>query len=118
MAAPQVTFRVPEPMLAVIDAAAEKAGRSRTAEMLATLGERYMGAADDAPAQVAPRAKKAPKVPTADPATVPGVIKASELSERGVSMKAAMQRAGIAEYDLSAKRPQYVRRPAKGGGGR
>jgi hypothetical protein len=118
MATPKLEVRTPEPIQAAIRAAAEANGRSFADEVNATLGAKYIGAEDDAPAQVAPRAKKAPKAPTADPATVPGVIKASELSERGVSMKAAMERAGIAEYDPSAKRPQYERRPAKGKGGR
>jgi hypothetical protein len=117
MATPKLEVRTPEPIQAAIRAAAEANGRSFADEVNATLGAKYIGAEDDAPAQIAPR-KAAQAKPRPAPADVPGVIKASELSERGVSMKAAMERAGIAEYDPSAKRPQYERRPAKGKGGR
>lgn len=111
MASPQVAFRAPEALVALIDEAAERAGRSRSEEILATLGARYLG--EEAPAQVAPRQAKAPK-PTPAPAQVPGVTTAAKLSARGVSMGEAMKRAGIAEYDPSAKRPQYVKGAPKG----
>jgi hypothetical protein len=103
MASPTVTIRVPAALLEAIDKRAERAGRSRSEEMLATLGERYLGA-DSEPA---PAPRSAPRAP-APPAQV---TRASELpavvSDRGVNMRAAMERAGIAEFDPSQKRPTY-----------
>lgn len=115
MATPRLEVRTPQALQDLIRKAAEANGRSFAEEVNATLGERYMG--EEAPAQVAPRAAKAPK-PQVAPAQVPGVTTGAQLSERGVSMSAAMRNAGIAEYDPSAKRPQYVKGSAGAGKGR
>lgn len=116
MAAPVKNIRFPEPLIAAIETAAARHERTFSAEVLATLAERYMG--EDSAAPVAPKAQAKRKAAPGDPASVPGVVKASELSERGVSMRAAMERAGVAEYDPSAKRPQYQRKAPGAGKGR
>lgn len=106
MASPKLELRAPQALLEAIDAAAERNGRTRSAEALATLGERYLG---DGGGDSVPRQPAAPRSPS-PPAQV---RRASELqpapvySERGASMGAAMKAAGIAEYDPSVKRAPY-----------
>lgn len=118
MATPKMEIRTPEPIQTAIKLAAERNGRSFAQEVNATLGEKYLGDADDAPAQVAPRQPGSAK-PRPAPANVPGVVKASDLAKveaGGASMGLAMDRAGIAQWDPSAKRPQYVRGQGKAKG--
>lgn len=115
MASLQITFRAPDALHAAIDKAAEANGRTRSEELIATLEERYLAPAEEAPARLA-QAK-----PRRAPAALPPVVRASDLakvSAGGASMKLAMDRAGVAQYDPSAKRPQYVKGQGKAKGGR
>lgn len=79
MAEPQITFRVPRALLALIEAEAERAKRSRTQIMLDVLADRFMG--EDAPAdRPVKRAKPAPK-----PAAPELAAKLSAKPERDLS---------------------------------
>lgn len=79
MAEPQVTFRVPRALLALIDEAADKAGRNRTAEMLDTLHARYIG--EDSEPERAPKAAPKPRQPA------PPIVTGAQLRERDLAPK-------------------------------
>lgn len=69
MASPVKNIRFPEPLVAVIEAAAEANGRTFSAEVLAALGERYLGeGGEDARAAPRPRQERPPvNAPTPRP---------------------------------------------------
>lgn len=119
MATSTRTIRAPDATWALLDARAEKDGVSANA-LAASLLQAALAdpAAEEPPARIAPRKAPASK-PTPAPAAVPGVVKASDLAKvetGGASMRLAMDRAGIAQYDPAAKRPQYVKGQGKAKG--
>lgn len=94
MPSPKIEVRAPEALLAAIDAEAERNGRTRSAEVLATLARQYLeeAAPEPEPRTAAPRAERAKAAAQAAEAKTGVEVKV------GVSMGAAMERAGIATW--------------------
>lgn len=113
MASQQLAFRAKPPLVAAIDAAAERNGISRSEEMLNTLEDHYLGhAPEQRPAERAPAAASAPKIDRARAAL------AQAETRQGV--KARLDTSMVPVHDGS-KRPAYQRGQAgqgKAGKGR
>lgn len=121
MASPQVTLRIPPALLALIDAECDRRGISRTDVILDALADQ-LGKVQPEPAPRSPQPRTPP--PGAKVASVPkpaapervqaakvALAKAEEnalpLAEPKGRGGAAMEAAGVMQWDPSAKRPQY-----------
>jgi hypothetical protein len=121
MASPIVQFRCPPALLALIDAEAERTGRTRSDVVLADVEAARAGFAEEAHPGAPVYPTPTPKAERARAAARVAQAKTGVAVTTGASRaRAAMEAAGTVEWDPNAKRTPYQKaaRPAPGKGRR